>query len=326
MSNIEDDLYRRIVLLEQKEETDPTVPAWAKQPNKPTYTPEEVNALPSDTFIPSKVSDLDNDSQFIVNTVDNLTNYYKKSETYNKTEVNRLIDNITTLNILIVESLPTEGISTTTIYLIKRDEEGLINSDSYDEYIYVNNKWELIGTTAIDLSDYPTLTRTNELIQNYVETNVQPQINSKVADVKLNGETVVVNNIANLDIKQVKYDEPAEQLVVDYIEGVPTKVSDLDNDAGYVKNTDYATLSSGGVVKINPNNGFRLIGNETLTLQGIPSSVIDNRDTDYRSGYFAISPSNADYMVKQAMCDGKGADWTPQEQAAVRKRLGFGGK
>lgn len=34
------------------EETDPTVPEWAKQPNKPTYTAAEVGALPADTVIP----------------------------------------------------------------------------------------------------------------------------------------------------------------------------------------------------------------------------------------------------------------------------------
>jgi len=33
-------------------ETDPTVPKWAKQPTKPTYTAEEVGALPADTPIP----------------------------------------------------------------------------------------------------------------------------------------------------------------------------------------------------------------------------------------------------------------------------------
>jgi len=35
------------------QETDPTVPDWAKNPTKPTYTAEEVGALPSDTAIPS---------------------------------------------------------------------------------------------------------------------------------------------------------------------------------------------------------------------------------------------------------------------------------
>ena len=38
-------------------ETDPTVPAWAKQPNKPTYTAQEVGALPADTVIPDAVTD-----------------------------------------------------------------------------------------------------------------------------------------------------------------------------------------------------------------------------------------------------------------------------
>ena len=35
------------------EEVDPTVPAWAKAPTKPTYTAQEVGALPSSTKIPS---------------------------------------------------------------------------------------------------------------------------------------------------------------------------------------------------------------------------------------------------------------------------------
>ena len=49
------------------EETDPTVPSWAKNPTKPTYTADEVGALPDDTEIPSKTSDLENDSGFITN-------------------------------------------------------------------------------------------------------------------------------------------------------------------------------------------------------------------------------------------------------------------
>ena len=48
-----------------QEESDPTVPAWAKEPNKPTYTAEEVGALPSSTTIPTKTSDLTNDSGYI---------------------------------------------------------------------------------------------------------------------------------------------------------------------------------------------------------------------------------------------------------------------
>lgn len=51
-------------------ETDPTVPTWAKQSSKPTYTASEVGALPSTTKIPSKTSDLTNDSGFITSDSD----------------------------------------------------------------------------------------------------------------------------------------------------------------------------------------------------------------------------------------------------------------
>lgn len=46
-------------------ETDPTVPSWAKNPSKPTYTASEVGALPDTTVIPTKTSDLTNDSGFL---------------------------------------------------------------------------------------------------------------------------------------------------------------------------------------------------------------------------------------------------------------------
>lgn len=47
------------------EETDPTVPDWAKRPEKPTYTAEDVGALPDNTKIPTKTSELENDSGFL---------------------------------------------------------------------------------------------------------------------------------------------------------------------------------------------------------------------------------------------------------------------
>ena len=61
------------------EESDPTVPEWAKQPTKPTYTAHEVGALPDTTKIPSKTSDLQNDSGFLTQHQD-LSGYALKSE------------------------------------------------------------------------------------------------------------------------------------------------------------------------------------------------------------------------------------------------------
>ena len=53
--------------------------------------------------------------------------------------------------ISVVSSLPTSGISTSTIYL---KSNGGSSGNSYDEYLYVNGAWEKIGTTEVDLSGY----------------------------------------------------------------------------------------------------------------------------------------------------------------------------
>ena len=48
-------------------ETDPTVPSWAKQPQKPTYTAAEVGALPNTTVIPTVPSALPNPQPIVIN-------------------------------------------------------------------------------------------------------------------------------------------------------------------------------------------------------------------------------------------------------------------
>ena len=64
--NPEENQLRRVKLKEiVVDETDPTVPEWAKQNSPPEYTAEDVGALPADTVIPSKTSQLINDEKFI---------------------------------------------------------------------------------------------------------------------------------------------------------------------------------------------------------------------------------------------------------------------
>ena len=46
---------------------------WVKQQNKPTYTAEEVGALPADSKIPTKVSELENDSNYLSGTDESLS-------------------------------------------------------------------------------------------------------------------------------------------------------------------------------------------------------------------------------------------------------------
>lgn len=77
------------------QETDPTVPAWAKASEKPTYTASEVGALPDDTAIPTKVSDLTNDSGFLTTETDPTVPSWAKASTkptYTAAEVGALPD------------------------------------------------------------------------------------------------------------------------------------------------------------------------------------------------------------------------------------------
>lgn len=101
--------------------------------------------------IPSTLSELTNDSNFITNAVNDLTNYYLKSETYTKVEVNTLVSEIPKFKIEVVSNLPSSNISTTTIYLVIGDNQ---NGNLYDEYIYVNNAWEKLGSQNVDLTNY----------------------------------------------------------------------------------------------------------------------------------------------------------------------------
>lgn len=101
--------------------------------------------------IPTNLSEMINDKGFITNTVSNLTNYYNKSNCYSKSEINTLIGNITTMSVEIVSSLPANNIKTNTIYLVAKNGS---DKDIYNEYLYVNSKWELIGNTAMDLTGY----------------------------------------------------------------------------------------------------------------------------------------------------------------------------
>ncbi|MGN1221780.1 MAG: hypothetical protein ACI4TT_00935 [Christensenellales bacterium] len=97
--------------------------------------------------------------------LNNLANYYNKETTYSKTEINNLIANRQIYNI--VTSLPTANISPSTIYLIKKINDGdETDTDSYDEYIYIQNKWEHVGSFEADFSNYYTKTETETAIAN----------------------------------------------------------------------------------------------------------------------------------------------------------------
>lgn len=63
-----------------------------------------------------------------------------------------VLDKVNQFSVQVVQELPTENIDDHTIYFVLKTNTE--QNDVYDEYIYVNNDWEHIGTTAVDLSNY----------------------------------------------------------------------------------------------------------------------------------------------------------------------------
>ena len=108
------------------------------------------------------------------------------------------IGNLSLFDLLVVNELPTENIQEKTIYLTPNTET--TENNVYDEYIYVNGTWEVIGSTAVD---------TDNLTVNLVENSYDLTLTEAVAgggtitlpsmykvgfdrlDVYLNGEKLI---------------------------------------------------------------------------------------------------------------------------------------
>ena len=95
------------------------------------------------------VSSLTNDAGYITKAVNDLTNYYTKSETYTKSEVADYVANFAWFKV--VSTLPTTDIKTTIIYLLWPIWSW---ADKYEEWIYSNNAWVKIWETTVDLTNY----------------------------------------------------------------------------------------------------------------------------------------------------------------------------
>ena len=122
------------------------------------------------------VTDIPTD--YITNSVNDLINYYNKTQTYNKDEVNNLIGSVSGgISFVVVDTLPTTGESN-KIYLVPHNHG---STDVYDEYIYVNNNWEKIGNTDIDLTNYATKEFVNQAVST-ATTSITNATDTKLAN------------------------------------------------------------------------------------------------------------------------------------------------
>lgn len=84
------------------------------------------------------------------------------------TAIANALAEITGIKFEIVQTLPTTG-ENGTIYLVSHGGTG---TNIYDEYVYVNNAWEKIGTTDIDLSNYVQKTELVSITNAEIDTIV----------------------------------------------------------------------------------------------------------------------------------------------------------
>lgn len=105
--------------------------AYELSENLQQMTMSNINFINSN--IPKKLSQLTNDKNF-------------KTEK----EIQELINNSTKLKKEVITSLPSTG-KDDVIYLLKNKSD---TNNFYTEYMWIDGKWEIIGDTKVDLSEY----------------------------------------------------------------------------------------------------------------------------------------------------------------------------
>lgn len=183
--------------------------------------------------------------------VKHLNDYYKKTEIdsklggksnvghnhderyYTETEIDVKVNNINSqINSLIgftatiVNSLPSTG--EVGVMYLKLNTSASVEGNIYDEYIWVNNKFEKIGSTetTVDLSGYVTQTEMNTQLANKANVNhghlsnnirIHPDVEDGMWAVEygLNRQTDVNCYVYDHEKKLENIDEGANKTVVD---------------------------------------------------------------------------------------------------------------
>lgn len=206
------------------------------------------------------------DSTGLIQVLTKLKNWVEGKGYQTSSDVSAAIANavkdITSFEFEVVSTLPGTG-TKGKIYLVSNGGSG---NNSYDEYIWVNNAYEKIGTTAVDLSGYQAkITSSNKLAASLV---------SGLATVATSGS---YNDLSN---------KPT-------IPTVPTNVSAFTNDANYITQN---------IKVINGTSGLNLTTvNEYLANYDDVIIIDDNRAYRYfgsnsSGGMLTFSCVNTNYV------------------------------
>ena len=107
---------------------------------------------------------------------------------------------VATFHVQIVENLPSEDIDEKCIYFVP--DQPVQYPDGYYEYIYLNNKWELIGHTKIDLTSYWTI----DEVKAYVKTQeyiLPPATTDSLGGVIIDENTIQIDGNGKISLKTI---------------------------------------------------------------------------------------------------------------------------
>ena len=233
------------------------------------YTKTEVDALIAD---------------FITKSVNDLTYYYLKTETYSATEVDAIIAAIKQFQYVSVSELPTASASTVgKIYLVPASDPQTQNVK--DEYITLTTveegttfyNWEKIGSTSIDLSNYYTKTQTdaaiNTALASYV-TSAQMATAIATALVSYYTKTEVDALIANFITKSV------DDLVNYYLKSDTYTKSEVQQLISAVKQFTYQSVATLPTASADTMNIIYLVPSSDPQTQNVKDEYITIATTE----------------------------------------------
>lgn len=151
------------------------------------------------------------------------------------------------IKMVIVNELPSTG-ADDTIYLVPNAEPETGNN--YDEYVYVNGAWEKLGGIQVEVD-----------LTNYVK-NTDYATDNKGGVVKVNdARAISVSVFGTLEAQVKTYSQ--YDLADNVIFLSKGTLENVITGKGLVSNTNYATSSVGGVIKVG-SFGFAVNNNGSI--------------------------------------------------------------
>ena len=109
-------------------------------------------------------------------------------------------------DVQVVQELPATGEAHTLYFVPSADPK---TQNIYDEYLYANNAWEQVGSTAVDMSDYYTKTEIDTSINTALSSyatiaNVDASLNLKADKTYVDSSLANKANISYVDTNFAK--------------------------------------------------------------------------------------------------------------------------